>query len=728
MAPPAATVLILLIATTISITLCSALDENRDVHIVYMGALPKGEYFPEVHHNSILQESLESSSSAANNLVRSYRKSFNGFAAKLTNQEREKLAKMEGVVSVFPSRTLQLQTTRSWDFMGFKETVQRVPTVESNVIVGVIDSGIWPESDSFTDEGFGPLPHKWKGICNGGENFKCNKKLIGARLYNSYKQANATARDTIGHGSHTASTAAGNQVNGTSFLGLAEGKVRGAVPSARIAVYKACWEKGCEDSDILAAFDDAISDGVDIISLSLGGDSALDYSADAIAIGAFHAMQKNILTSNSAGNNGPFQSTLSSVAPWLLTVAASTTDRRIINKVVLGDGTTLVGNAVNSFDSKRENKLPLLYGRDTTSTCDEVAAKQCVTGCLDESLVQGKIVLCDSKLMGKEPLRVKATGVIMVDDDGVSDVSVVFPLAASMLDMQSAEKVSSYINSTRKPEACILKSEYLVGTDAPVIPSFSSRGPNDITGDILKANISAPGVDILAAWSPVAPPSDVQEDKRSVKYNIISGTSMACPHVTGAAAYIKTFHPDWSPSAIKSALMTTAIPMNSSRNPDAEFSYGAGHIDPVKAINPGLVYDIVEDDYIKMLCSINYTSAKITLISGNKGSSCPKGYRGAPKDLNLPSMMSNSAQTLFSRTVTNVGSAKSTYKAIVTSHSKMKITVTPNALSFKAINEKKSFTVNVSSKELNTKGLMSGSLVWSDGVHIVRSPIVVYRR
>lgn len=144
-------------------------------------------------------------------------------------------------------------------------------------------------------------------------------------------------RDTAGHGTHTASTAAGNVVEGANMLSLGEGIARGGVPSARVAVYKICWSDGCDDADILAAFDDAIADGVDIISLSVGGSNAQQYFTDSIAIGAYHAMKHGVLSSISAGNDGPGYFTTTNVAPWSLGVAASTTDRKFFTDVQLGN-------------------------------------------------------------------------------------------------------------------------------------------------------------------------------------------------------------------------------------------------------------------------------------------------------------------------------------------------------------------------------------------------------
>ncbi|XAR60011.1 Cucumisin [Bertholletia excelsa] len=236
-----------------------------------MGDLPEDESSVASLHVSMLQK-VVGSSEAANRLLHSYSKSFNGFSAKLTEEEVEELSAMDGVVSVFPSEKQILHTTRSWDYMNFPLQVKR-SNLESDVIVGVIDTGIWPESESFSDNGFGPPPSKWKGICQSSSNFTCNKKIIGARYYHKEgpipKKDLPSPRDSIGHGSHCASTAAGKIVNKASLFGLGLGTARGGVPSARIAVYKVCWSDRCSDTDVLAAFEDAIADGVDIISISV---------------------------------------------------------------------------------------------------------------------------------------------------------------------------------------------------------------------------------------------------------------------------------------------------------------------------------------------------------------------------------------------------------------------------------------------------------------------------
>ncbi|TYH56225.1 hypothetical protein ES332_D08G002600v1 [Gossypium tomentosum] len=706
----------------VCISLCSgAVQEDRKVYIAYLGSLPDGDYIASSHHCNMLS-ALSKHSSLENHLIRSYKRSFNGFAAKLTNEEAKKLSSFKGVVSVFPSKVYHLHTTRSWDFLGLNQTVKRNAT-ESDVIVGVFDTGIWPESDSFSDEGFGPPPQKWKGACKGGQNFTCNNKLIGARVY-----ITDSARDKEGHGSHTASTAAGNNVVNASFYGFAEGTARGGVPSARIAAYKVC-NGICTSEDILAAFDDAIADGVDLITASLGSFFVFEFYSDAVAIGAFHAAEKGVLVVQSAGNSGlaGFQS-VASVAPWILSVAASTMDRHFVNKVVLGNGKTLTGLSINTFSLNRA-MVPLVYGMQASSDCDEFSARLCFPNCLNKTLVKNKIILCDDMQGVDEAYNAGALG--LITKYGFDDVAYVVPMPAITLSSKDYDSVTSYLNSTKQPKAEILISETITDKSAPIVASFSSKGPNFIVPDILKPDISAPGMDILAAYSPVASPSITTTDTRRVKYNIISGTSMSCPHVAGVAAYVKTFHPHWSPSAIKSALMTTAFPMDAPRNQGAEFAYGSGHINPVKAIDPGLVYDNVKGDNIRFLCSIGYDEGSIKNIAGNN-TSCPKNStKMLPRDFNYPTLTAlvpagKPFTVNFHRTVTNVGIARSTYNATISILSEPEIQVVPQVLSFKALTEQKSYNVIVSGKALGETSMVSATLIWSDGTHNVRSSIVIH--
>ncbi|XP_059457639.1 cucumisin-like [Corylus avellana] len=706
----------------------STSQNDRKAYIVYMGDRKMDEVSTSSLHTSMLQDVI--GSTGPESLIYSYSRSFSGFAAELTEQEAQKIVGMEGVVSVFPSEQNQLHTTRSWDFLGFPQNVTRRP-IESDIIIGVLDTGIWPESESFNDTGFGPAPTKWKGTCQATINFTCNNKIIGAKYYRSsgvfVGNDVKSPRDSNGHGTHTASIAAGNLVSGASLLGYASGTARGGVPSARIAVYKICWSNGCSTADILKAFDDAIADGVDIISFSVGTRNARDYFRDVNAIGAFHAMRNGILTSMSAGNYGPRRSTTANVSPWALSVAASTIDRKFSTQVQLGNNNTYEGISINTFDLNN-TQYPIIYGGDAPNTgVQSSTSRYCYNNSLDQALVKGKIVLCDIRTNGAGAFIAGAIGTVM-QGQAYQDYAKSYPLPASYLRLVDGSKVYSYINSTRGATATIQKSKEVNDTNAPYIVAFSSRGPSNITRNILKPDLAAPGVHILAAWSQISPISRITGDKRLLPYNIDSGTSMACPHATGAAAYVKSFHPTWSPAAIKSALMTTAIPMTAQKNLDAEYAYGAGYINPLKAPQPGLIYDIDALDYVNFLCVEGYNTSLLRLVTGDN-STCSGTTNGTVFDLNYPSFTifvspSKNFSQVYHRTITNVGSPTSTYKATVTGTPVgLRIEVKPNVLAFTSLGQNLTFALII--EGTTSKDIVSASLVWDDGTFQVRSPIVV---
>ncbi|KAK6126405.1 hypothetical protein DH2020_039855 [Rehmannia glutinosa] len=548
-------------ATTTEARLAQQSTTSEKVtYIVYMGELKQNTVSMMDVHNSLLSATIGDETIARKSKIHSYGRSFNGFAARLLPREAELLALQK------------LLTTRSWDFLGLPENAKRNHQTESDTIVAVLDSGIWVESPSFSDTGFGPPPQKWKGKCDKGVNFTgCNKqvfvihttfslKVIGARFFNfggiAYDDE-TTPLDTEGHGTHTASTAAGVSVEGASVYGIAEGTARGGVPSARIASYKVCWGGGCQDVDLLAAFDAAIADGVDVISVSIGGPMR-NFTQDSIAIGSFHAAKKGILTVCAAGNEGPAEGTIENVAPWILTVAASTIDRKLETSVKLGNGENISGVAVNTF-ALNKSFYPLINGvlaRNENVSGDYVGNfSACESDTLSESKVKGKIVYCQGGSGVSVIPLLGGTGTIMSDDTYLDDA---FPTIGpgTFVSYDDGQKIDKYINTTKSPLAIIYKTRG-VNMTAPSVAPFSSRGPQEISPNILKPDIAAPGVDILAAFTKFTTMTRLDGDDRVVKYNVLSGTSMATPHAAGAAAFVKTFHPRWSPAAIKSALMTT---------------------------------------------------------------------------------------------------------------------------------------------------------------------------
>ncbi|KAI5647317.1 hypothetical protein M9H77_33322 [Catharanthus roseus] len=717
-------------------------DVNKDFVIVFLrdqDPHPLSEESAVQNHVDLLSTLKGSEDDARESLVYSYTRSFNAFAANLSRDEVGMLSSMDEVLSVFPNRYHKLHTTKSWEFIGLTPTAKRNHQVESNIIVGLLDTGITPQSESFKDDGLGPPPAKWKGTCGHFANFSgCNNKLIGARYFKLDKFPDPddilSPIDVDGHGTHTSSTLAGSLVPDASLYGLAKGTARGAVPSARVAMYKVCWaSSGCADMDVLAAFDAAIADGVDIISISLGGLSG-GYTADPIAVGSFFAMKKGILTVASAGNDGPDLGGVANHAPWLLTVGASSIDRNFRSRILLGNGQTVSGVGVNTFDPK-QNSYPLASGNDVAKDSQSKnSSSLCIEESMDPKKVKGKIVYCKLASWGADSV-IKSLGGIgtILENDQYLDAAQIFMAPATMVNSTTGIKISNYIDSTRTPSAVIYKSEE-VKIKAPFIASFSSRGPNPGTKHLLKPDIVAPGIDILASYTPMRSLTGLKGDTLYSKFTLMSGTSMACPHVSGAAAYVKSFHLNWSPAAIKSAIMTTATPMSPKMDKDAEFAYGAGQVNPVKALNPGLVYDMNDLSYIQFLCHEGYNESSLANLVRQGYINCSKLIPALGEDaINYPTMqlsLKNDQEPttgIFRRRVTNVGPARSIYSATIQSPKGVEIIVKPKTLTFTRVSQKQSFKVVVKAKPMSrTVTMVSGSLTWRSSSHTVRSPIVIF--
>ncbi|MED6184572.1 hypothetical protein PIB30_048653 [Stylosanthes scabra] len=745
-------------------------------YIVYLGSqsfgqdptLVDAEYVTNSHYN-LLGSYVGSFEKAKEAIFYSYNKYFNGFAAVLDEEEAAKIAKHTEVLSVFPNKRRQLHTTHSWSFLGlgtdgaFAEQSIWKESLGQDVIIANLDTGVWPESKSFNDEGFGPIPKRWRGICQVDDKnsfkFHCNRKLIGARYFNKGYIAAVgtnhpnTTRDFEGHGSHTLSTAGGNFVPGVNVLGNGNGTASGGSPKARVAAYKVCWPQesdgtggGCFDADILAAFEAAISDGVDVISVSLGSDVPSEFFQSGTSIGSFHAaVLHGITVVSSAGNSGPSLSTVSNYEPWVITVAASTIDRAFGNRILLGGDNKIVrGTSLSEFALPYSKFYPLIKAVDAkVATANDIQASQCQAGTLDPKKAKGKIVVCVRGVnarvaKGAEAARAGATGMILVNTELADDLEAdPHLILASQVHFDEGNYVFSYINRTISPVASISGVRTLLGTKpAPVIASFSSRGPSPLEPSILKPDITAPGVDIIAAYTEGLPPSEQASDKRRTPYITMSGTSMSCPHVSGVVGLLKSLHPHWSPAAIKSAIITTARArdntggtiLESETERGTPFAYGAGHISPNLAAYPGLVYDLTIIDHLNFLCGHGYTGAQIRIFIGKKYI-CPEILD--PADFNYPSItvshFSNStASRHVTRTVTNVGSP-GTYKVSVTSPPEAVISVDPEILRFKRKGEKKSFTVTITLRSLGNQNhnYTFGDLVWSDGKNHVRSPIVI---
>ncbi|KAI3886987.1 hypothetical protein MKX03_022780 [Papaver bracteatum] len=729
-------------------------------YIVYMGehSYPDSDSVISSNHD-LLASVTGSILQAKEATTHHYHKSFRGFSAILTPEQAQKLRDTESVISVFESKSYQLHTTHSWEFLGIDgippkdEQINMDPN--SDVIIGVIDTGVWPESQSFNDNGLGTKPERFKGECDSGDDlpqFTCNKKIIGARFYiKGYDAAvlrnpelvdpltvmYRSPRDSSGHGTHTASTIAGSEVNLTLF-DASNGTARGGVPNARLAIYKVCWPLpgACLDADVLSAFDDAIHDGVDIISVSLAGPPE-DLFSDVNSIGSFHAFKNNILVSASAGNHA-IPGSVMNIAPWILTVAASTVDREFSSNVSFGNSMILKGIGINQLDLDKYHGI--IFGADAVAAgVSTENASFCYSNTLDYNLIKGKIVVCTAKASNftsdDDNLKSRAVkegggvGMILIDPyHGYNPTEHVIP--TTVLEQKQAENLREYllIGVSANPTAKILRTTIETGKtiQAPKMASFSSMGPSSITPEIIKPDITAPGVNILAAWSP---DGDTTSGV-SLTYYSMSGTSMACPHASAVAAIIKSHRPSWSPSAIKSAMMTTATVMDKSTKPmlimknpygssTTPLNYGSGHINPQATLDPGLIYDYNTTDIINFLCSRPGLFPSLVEI-------CPNPPIPT-YNLNYPSIGVSELNGHVSvrRTVTYCGQGPTVFRANIKAPVGMTVTVEPKKLEFKISGEQKSFTVNFMPDKTSFGGMVFGSLTWSNGKYNVRSPIAV---
>ncbi|XP_027330344.1 subtilisin-like protease SBT1.7 [Abrus precatorius] len=737
-----------------------AKKQTKNTYIIHMDKSTMPSSFND--HLNWYDSSLKSVSNTAEMLY-TYKHVAHGFSTRLTTQEADTLAKQPGILSVIPEVRYQLHTTRTPEFLGLEKGTTLLPESgqQSQVIIGVLDTGVWPELKSLDDTGLGPIPSSWKGECETGNNMNsshCNKKLVGARFFSKGYEAalgpidekteSKSARDDDGHGSHTLTTAAGSAVADASLFGLASGTARGMATQARVAVYKVCWLGGCFTSDIAAGIDKAIEDGVDVLSMSIGG-SLMEYYRDIIAIGSFTATSHGILVSTSAGNGGPSPGSLSNVAPWITTVGAGTIDRDFPASITIGTGKTYTGASLYSGKSLSDSAIPVVYAGNVSNSS---VGYLCIPDSLITSKVYGKIVICER---GGNPRvekglvvkRAGGVGMILANNEEYGEELVADPhlLPAASLGQKSSLALKNYAFSSPNPTAKIeFLGTHLEVQPSPVVAAFSSRGPNALTPKILKPDLIAPGVNILAGWTGAVGPTGLNVDKRHVSFNIISGTSMSCPHVSGLAAILKGAHPEWSPAAIRSALMTTAY--TSYKNgetiedvatglPGTPFDYGAGHVDPVAALDPGLVYDANVDDYLGFFCALNYTSFQIKLAA-RREFVCDSKRKYRVEDFNYPSFAvaletasgigggSDAPTTVeYSRVLTNVG-APGTYKVSVSSRiSSVKIVVQPQTLSFTQLYEKKSYTVSFTHTSMPSGTNSFARLEWTDGKHKVASPI-----
>ena len=734
------------------------------------------------------QQSVKAAVAAAPMLY-DYKVVLNGFSAMLTDDEVRALKANTAVANITADTPRQMLTNYTPTFLGLDgpnglwSQLGGKEGAGEGVVVGIVDGGIWPESLSYADrvdangkptwDNSGTLAYTplagWQGGCDTGEGFTvayCNNKLIGARYFIDGFRATGrqlhwtefvSPRDSIGgtvghggHGTHTSTTAAGN--NGvTATLGdnIAMGQTSGIAPRARIASYKICWsfndatdptggKNSCWGSDAVAAVEQAVTDGVDVLNYSISGGTVVN---DAVEQAFLHATNAGVFVAASAGNDGPANE-VNHVSPWLATIAAAVNNRVFQGTVTLGNNATYKGVSLNNHALPN---TPLIRSEDAVLAgasaaearlCYSVGANGGPT--LDPAKVAGKVVTCvrGTNARVDKSLAVKqagGVGMIMVDN-GAGLVAEIHSVPTVHVSAADGNAIKAYAAAQNAVAALSVFSNVIV-PNAPVSAGFSSRGPNRYDGNVLKPDVTAPGVDILAGVTP-----ELTATQRANVINgtltppaawaLYQGTSMSSPHVAGVAALLRQQHPTWSPAAIKSALMTSATPtyadtLTGLQQGTLPWAQGAGHINPFGTVphpadgraynakgasDPGLVYDLGARDYKRYQCGAGFsnecTEGSIT------------GY-----NLNLPSITVNNAlgTVEVTRTVTNVGSSAATYSGSA-SLPGFTTVLTPATLTL-APNASASYTVKLTRTNAAFNEWQYGSVTWTDANHVVRVPL-----
>jgi subtilisin family serine protease len=696
-----------------------------------------------------------------------YTYSFNGFAAKLTEKQAAALAKQSDVLAVTPDELQEVQTSTTprflgltdpgglWNQLGGPTGTKTHAGAGENIVIGVVDSGIWPQSKSFSDrDANGKLIYQpfagRHGRCedssaDGSWSFdNCNKKLIWARHFNAGWGGDPgiqaqrpweflSPRDYNGHGTHTSSTAGGQ--NGVQPTGPAAvfGPISGMAPRARIATYKALWstQDGSTasgfNSDLMAAIDQAVADGVDVINYSVGPSSPPNTFLSPEQVSFLFAADAGVFVSAAAGNAGPGAGTVTNPGPWITTAAAGTHNRSLLATVTLGNNAVYTGA---SAATSAVGPVPIINSTAAgLPGADPAAVRLCFSAAdnggspvLDSALVTGKIVVCErgtNNRVAKSLAVQQAGGVGMVlvnvtPNSLNADFHSVPTVHLADTDRPAVETYAGTPGAT----ATISQAFVDLQTPAPFIAGFSSRGPQLAgLGDLLKPDVTAPGVDVLAAVAPTAA-------QGGLDFNLESGTSMSTPHVAGVGALLKQLHPTWSPMMIKSALMTTGFDILDPGLSDATriFDQGAGHIKPNNARDPGLVFDHGFNDWLAFLCG---TSDRAGVGESTCTALQNAHYSLNPSDLNVASLaIGDLAGTeTLTRKVTNVGSSASTYTSSA-SLAGVTVGVQPTSLTLNP-GQTGTFTVTFTRTTAPLNAYVGGQLTWSDGTHNVRIPMVV---
>jgi subtilisin family serine protease len=641
------------------------LDAKSDASKAYLA------YLAQQH--TAFQVSLTKALGRAVSMPITFSYAFNGVVAVINADEAATVAGLTGVKNLERERLLELQTDAGPAWIGapsiWDGTATGGPrgTLGEGVVVGDIDTGINHDHPSFAAKGDDGYTIKnprgtYYGLCAPvtGAPF-CNSKLIGV-----YDFTGTTPEDDNEHGSHTASTAVGNVINAAVLhaptIDITR-KISGVAPHANLITYKACTAAGCLNVSTTQAIDQATADGVDVINFSIGGGSR-DAWSDSNAQAFLGARDAGIFASVAAGNSGPAPSTMGSPAnaPWVTAVAASTHNRKFVNKLtgMSGGPADMTGAGVTAGYGPAKVVYAGDYGAPLCGAGPALPTGDSAINPFPPGTFHGEIVVCDRGTYGRlaKSKNVKdggAGGYVLANDqaNGDSLIGDAFVLPGVAVSYANGVAVKAWLAKAGTHTATIAGASIdLTPANGDQMASFSSRGPDKTHPNVLKPDIAAPGVDVLAAINGPATVGDPE-------YGILSGTSMATPHMTGAAALIAGLHNTWTPAEIQSALMTTAkTAVTENGKAAGPFARGAGRVDLTKAGLAGIVMNETAPNY----------------LAANPATG------GDPTTLNIPSLTSPGCEATctWTRTVTSSIASAATWSVSTVKPRLLGLTVSPS--------------------------------------------------
>lgn len=674
----------------------------------------------------------------------------NGFSAELTAEQVRALGRSADVLSVERDQTVHPQSNPDSRFLGLEQSgglwdaVGGADRAGAGTVLADIDTGIAPDNASFAGSPLGTTPGSepyldgtgiafrkadgsvFHGTCETGDGFAasdCSTKIVGARSFVAGRDASGqplgpqekrSTRDTEGHGSHTAGTAAGDAGVTAVIQGRTLDTIAGVAPAAKIAAYKVCWagpdltketDDGCVISDIVAAIDQATADGADVINMSLGGSGKSPDFEQRALLGAASA---GVFVAAAAGNEGSAAGSVSNLDPWITTVAASSVPANYSATLTLGSGQQFAGASV-TIPTKVSGPF---VRASAVGLAGAAKPELCGTGTLDPAKTKGRIIQCDrggSARVAKsaEVLRAGGIGMVLTNTTATSQDLDTHSVPTVHLDVDARPAVVAYAAKAGATATLTPGNTTGVEKPAPQVAGFSSRGPETADGsDIIKPDITAPGVGIPAAYADIS---------GKPGFATLSGTSMSSPHIAGFALDYLGVHPMASPSEIKSAMMTTATDtLDAQGKATADpFAQGAGQIAPARFLHPGLVYPSGPEDWAG--------------YAAQTGLELPHPAAAVPvSQLNLPSIAVGKliGSTTVTRTVTSQSAG--TWTASVQGVGGADVRISPAKLTFTAAGQTRSFQVRITAKAgVPTGGWTTGSLTWTGPGGTVRSPIAV---